>query len=81
MGYALGTWTASVGQDPASPRVDGRFVSGDFFSTLGVVPFLWRTLTVADDVRGGGGPIRSPSSATVFGSSSLADRATLSDLG
>ena len=47
-----------VGQDPASPRVDGMFVSGDFFSTLGVPPLLGRTFTIADDVRGGGdGPV------------------------
>ena len=48
-----------VGQDPASPRVDGMFVSGAFFSTLGVSPALGRTFTVADDVRGGGveGPV------------------------
>ena len=35
-------------------RVDGLFVSGDFFKTLGVPALLGRTLTPADDVRGGG---------------------------
>ena len=39
--------------------VDGLVVSGDFFSTLGVPAFLGRTLTAADDRRGGGpdGPV------------------------
>ena len=37
----------------------GQFVSGDFFSTLGVPAILGRTLTPADDVAGGGpdGPV------------------------
>ena len=34
--------------------VDGLYASGDFFTTLGVPPLLGRTLTAADDVRGGG---------------------------
>src|SRR6185503_18543258 len=34
--------------------VDGVYVSGDFFRTLGVPAFLGRTFTAADDVRGGG---------------------------
>ena len=34
--------------------VDGLFVSGEYFSTLGVSALLGRTFTVADDVRGGG---------------------------
>ena len=39
--------------------VDGVYVSGDFFSTLGVPALLGRTFTAADDVRGGGpdGPV------------------------
>jgi putative ABC transport system permease protein len=42
-----------------SQPVDGLVVSGDFFSTLGVPAFLGRTLTAADDRRGGGpdGPV------------------------
>ena len=42
-----------------SQPVDGLIVSGDFFSTLGVPAFLGRTLTAADDRRGGGpdGPV------------------------
>src|SRR5438552_14441110 len=34
--------------------VDGLYASGDFFATLGVPALLGRTLTAADDVRGGG---------------------------
>jgi putative ABC transport system permease protein len=34
--------------------VDGLFVSGSFFETLGVQPALGRLLTTADDQRGGG---------------------------
>jgi len=39
--------------------VDGAYVSGDFFTTLGVPAILGRTFTSADDVRGGGpdGPV------------------------
>ncbi len=39
--------------------VDGTYVSGDFFTTLGVPALLGRTFTPADDVRGGGpdGPV------------------------
>lgn len=33
--------------------VDGQFVSGDYFETLGVQPLLGRVLTSADDARGG----------------------------
>jgi predicted permease len=34
--------------------VDGLFVSGEFFTTLGVPALLGRTFTAADDARGGG---------------------------
>ena len=39
--------------------VDGLYVSGDFFTTLGVPALLGRTFTARDDVRGGGpdGPV------------------------
>jgi len=39
--------------------VDGAYVSGDFFTTLGVPALLGRMFTAADDVRGGGpdGPV------------------------
>jgi putative ABC transport system permease protein len=35
-------------------QVNGMFVSGDFFTALGVPSVIGRTFTVADDVRGGG---------------------------
>jgi predicted permease len=38
----------------ATETVEHHFVSGDYFSTLGVTPFLGRGITVADDVDGGG---------------------------
>jgi putative ABC transport system permease protein len=39
--------------------VDGLYASGDFFAALGVPAIIGRTLTTADDVRGGGpdGPV------------------------
>ncbi len=39
--------------------VDGAYVSGEFFTTLGTRALIGRTFTVADDVRGGGpdGPV------------------------
>ena len=42
-----------------SETVEGVFVSGDFFNSLGVSPLIGRTLTTDDDVRGGGreGPV------------------------
>jgi putative ABC transport system permease protein len=36
--------------------LDGMWVSGGLFETLGVHPWVGRLLTRADDVRGGGGP-------------------------
>ncbi|MPZ21118.1 MAG: FtsX-like permease family protein [Luteitalea sp.] len=47
---------ASGGQ---ADLVEGQWVSGDFFDVLGVQPMLGRTLTAADDRRGGGadGPV------------------------
>jgi putative ABC transport system permease protein len=40
-------------------NVDGMFVTGDYFATLGVPALVGRTITAADDVRGGGndGPV------------------------
>jgi len=60
-------WSATGTQDRlnlstaggGAPPVDGVYVSGDFFTTLGVPAILGRTFTSADDVRGGGpdGPV------------------------
>ena len=43
----------------AREAVEHHFVSGDYFATLGVRPVLGRTITVDDDVDGGGpdGPV------------------------
>ena len=49
---AGGTLTLSDGAD-SQPVVD-QFVSGEYFSTLGVRAVIGRTLTPADDVPGGG---------------------------
>ena len=60
-------WSAGDARDRLSlsmaggevQTVDGAYVSGDFFATLGVPALLGRTFTAADDVRGGGpdGPV------------------------
>jgi predicted permease len=47
-----GKVTLTIGGD--TQPVDGFFVSGDFFSTLGVTAAAGRLLTPADDVSGGG---------------------------
>jgi len=55
-------WSATGSQDRLNlsmageevQPVDGAYVSGDFFATLGVPALLGRTFTSADDVRGGG---------------------------
>jgi putative ABC transport system permease protein len=49
----------ALGQGAQSDVVNGLFVSGDFFKTLGVPAQYGRVLTGADDVRGGGvnGPV------------------------
>jgi predicted permease len=49
---AGGTLTLGDGAD-AQP-VEDQFVSGEYFSTLGVPAIIGRTLTPADDVPGGG---------------------------
>jgi putative ABC transport system permease protein len=50
-------WSGSrfdVSAGSETQRIDGGFVSGDYFATLGVTAFIGRTLTEADDVNGGG---------------------------
>jgi len=44
----------NISQRGVAERVDGFYVSGEFFDTLGIGAFLGRTLIPADDVRGGG---------------------------
>ncbi len=43
-----------LAQGGTADLVDGLWVSGDFFSVLGVPPFLGRVLVASDDRRGGG---------------------------
>ena len=45
---------ASVGQDRARPADtrNGEYVSGNFFRTFGVQPWIGRLMTDADDVEG-----------------------------
>ena len=45
----------AMGQGAQSDVVNGLFVSGGFFTTLGVPARYGRVLSPADDVRGGGG--------------------------
>jgi predicted permease len=49
---AWGTVTLNLANGGEARPADGLFVSGSFFSTLGVRPALGRTLTEADDQRG-----------------------------
>lgn len=60
-GGALAFTAETLNLAPAGERqpVEGLFVSGEFFTTVGVPALLGRTFTPADDVRGGGpdGPV------------------------
>jgi putative ABC transport system permease protein len=49
----------NLAQSGETDPVDGLYVSGGFFTTLGVPALLGRTFSSADDVRGGGpdGPV------------------------
>src|SRR5262245_60752205 len=49
----------NLAQGGESQPVDGMYVTGDYFSGLGVPALLGRTISTADDVRGGGasGPV------------------------
>ncbi|HXG70857.1 MAG TPA: ABC transporter permease [Gemmatimonadaceae bacterium] len=54
--FAFSTRTTRFNLAPAGQTefIDGLWVSGDYFDGLGVQPALGRTLTAADDTRGGG---------------------------
>jgi putative ABC transport system permease protein len=58
LAWSLGGKSVLTYRD-ATETVEHHFVSGDYFSTLGVAPLLGRGITVADDVDGGGpdGPV------------------------
>ena len=53
MAWSLGG-TSLVAYGGETGAVEHHFVSGDYFSTLGVRPLVGRTITPADDVEGGG---------------------------
>src|SRR5262245_10307670 len=52
--FAWGNGDFSVGDGGDARRARGLWVSGDFFSTLGVTPLQGRLFTTADDLRGCG---------------------------
>ena len=56
---AWGTDQFNLAARGETQTVDGMYASGDFFAALGVPAIAGRTLTAADDVRGGGpdGPV------------------------
>jgi putative ABC transport system permease protein len=57
--FAFGAPRFNLAQGGEQQLVDGLYVSGQYFSTLGVPPLVGRTITEQDDVRGGGkdGPV------------------------
>ena len=47
------SWSVRRGGNPAPPEaIDGEFVSGDYFETLGVKPFAGRLISPGDDQPG-----------------------------
>src|SRR5436190_14934026 len=57
--FAWSSTRFNLAQGGETRPVDGVYVSGDYFGVLGVPALIGRTLTAADDVRGGGkdGPV------------------------
>jgi predicted permease len=57
--FAFGAPRFNLAQGGEQQLVDGLYVSGQYFATLGVPPLVGRTITEQDDVRGGGkdGPV------------------------
>jgi putative ABC transport system permease protein len=94
-------WSATGSQDRLNlstaggevQPIDGAYVSGEFFTTLGVPALLGRTFTSADDVPGGGpdGPVavisygmwqrRFGGDAAVVGTSLIIDRIPFTIIG
>ena len=50
--FAFGSAGFNLAEGGEARRVDGSYIGGDFFPTLGVAPALGRLLTGADDYRG-----------------------------
>jgi len=57
--FAWASTRFNLAQGGETRPVDGMYVGGDYFGVLGVPALIGRTLTPADDVRGGGkdGPV------------------------
>jgi putative ABC transport system permease protein len=55
--FSWGAEQFDLSQGGESHRVDGIFVSGDYFSTLGVNPATGRLFVTSDDKRGCGGSV------------------------
>jgi len=55
--FSWGTERFDLSQGGESHLVDGLFVSGDYFSALGVNPVAGRVFTTSDDKRGCGGSV------------------------
>src|SRR4051794_540770 len=50
--FAYGRWSFDLAKGGEAHPVNGVYVSGRYFETLGVRALLGRTLTAADDTRG-----------------------------
>ena len=50
--FAYGRWGFDLASGGEARKVNGTYVSGQYFDTLGVRAILGRTLTAADDTRG-----------------------------
>jgi putative ABC transport system permease protein len=89
----VGLATVALTHDGETQIATDAFVSGDYFTTLGVPALLGRTLTLEDDVRGGGpdGPVtvisyglwqrRFGGAASVIGSRVTVERALFTIVG
>ena len=54
LAWSASRFDVSIGSGSGVEHVDGAYVSGDYFATLGVSAAMGRTLVAADDVNGGG---------------------------
>ena len=50
--FAYGRWGFNLAAGGEARTVNGNYVSGQYFETLGVHAVLGRTLSAADDTRG-----------------------------
>jgi putative ABC transport system permease protein len=92
LAWSLGGKSILKYGDETEP-VEHHFVSGDYFTTIGVRPLLGRTIALADDVDGGGpdGPVivisyglwqrRFGGAASVVGAKVIVDRSAATIVG